>query len=83
MNIWYPMNSDHVNLNFSSDGSVNGDGFEIGFRCISGDGRPYPPPTDAPPMEDTQVHVAVLQVVAEGFRMIGRLFNFLSSVSDS
>ena len=80
------MDADHVYMSFNSDEGVNGDGFEIGFRCLTGDTRPvrpYPSPTYATPAEHTPVHVAVVYAVAEGFKMFGRLFNFLSTVSDS
>ena len=44
--------------------------------------RPYPTSTHVPPAEQTAVHVAFFTALAEGFKMLGNLFNFLSTASD-
>ena len=78
--VWYPVEFNQVEIAFASDGSVNGDGFEIGFRCVSGDDRPYPPTFDNDDNEES-FHTSVANAVAEGFRALGHFFNFLTSVT--
>ena len=85
--VWYPSkNNQIVDLKFRSDASVNGEGFEIGFRCVPQDqSRPYPPTHGSTinDNDDTAFHVSIANAVAEGFKALGHFFNFLTSVTEN
>ena len=83
--VWYPVDFNQVEIAFVSDASVNGDGFEIGFRCVSGetDDRPYPPLFNNDDNEEHKIafHTSIANAVGEGFKALGHFFNFLTSVT--